>query len=1103
MSSDNELLIEQKIVEYATEFKNFLMKASQISRNEAELRMKIQSQIDKFADSLKLTLQHKDEYTLINGRADSVYNRLVIEYEPPKSLKKINIHRNNQNAINQVKDYMQGLERRERHKIERLAGVVTDGCYFIFVSFKEGKWCIEDPLPVDDYSVVHFLKHLVSLAEERALIPENLIEDFGENTRVSRAIMPALYKKLTSCTTERTKALFEQWAIQFSEVCDYEEASKLKVDAFARNFGITGKDIKPFHFFFCLHTYYAAFIKLLAVLIVQYYTMPGEILNLKQAANLDPNRMKTFLIDVENGTIFKKYGILNFIEADFFGWYLDSWDEELFKAWKLLISTLASYSLLTLDVDPDTTRDLLKKLYEQLMPRELRHNLGEYYTPDWLAQYVLDLLENGKYSGNHNKRILDPACGSGTFLVLAIKRMQEYCIKNNISKEKTLYYILNGVVGFDLNPLAVISARTNYLLALRDLLKSKTSEINIPVYLCDSILTPHEGEDLYTKGAIKFNTSVGPFIIPKSLIQANYIDQFASFLEEAVRLNLNREQFIEQLCNAFPLVPGKDDKDIDLVYQLYDKLLSLEKRGVNGIWSRIIKNAFAPLFTGEFDYIVGNPPWINWESLPEQYRLDTKTLWDNYGLFPHGGMDTILGKGKKDISTLMTYVAIDKYLKRHGKLAFLITQSVFKTSGAGQGFRNFRLGPDGDYIKVLRVEDLAELNPFEGASNRTAIIVLKKGEKTEYFEESDGGSIRYKVPYIYWKKTVKGKSVSSDLTLEDVYKITEKKEYYGVPVNEKDPTSSWLTGRPQAIKAVKKALGKSEYKAYEGVNTGGANGVYWVEVVDKRDDGLIIISNITEGTKKEVEQVQAAVEPDLLYPLLRGRDVKRWHAEPSAYIIMVQDPIKRRGIDESLMKTKYPKTYLYLKRFEKVLKDRAAFKRYFTRKDKYGKIYETGPFYSMFDVGDYTFAPYKVVWPNIASKISSSVISDINGLPIIPQHIVTLVPCESYEEAHYICALMNSAIVNFALQAYSMKGGKSFGDPHVLNNIAITKFSPENKSHITIYELSKKAHELAKIGDEENLKEIEEEIDELAARIWGLTKEELREIKLSLEELMA
>jgi len=1102
MSPDNELLIEQKIVEFVPEFKKLLLKAAEESKNEAELRIKIQSQIDKFADSLKLTLRHKDEYTLINGRADSVYNRLVIEYEPPNSLKKDNSHRNNQHAINQVKDYMQGLERRERHKIERLAGVVTDGRYFILVTFKEGKWHIEPPLLVDDYSVELFLKLFFSLSKERALIPENLIEDFGENTQVSRAIMPALYKKLNSCPTERTKALFEQWGIQFSEVCDYEKASKLKVDAFARYFGITGTEINPFHFFFCLHTYYASFIKLLAVLIVQYYTMPGKIMNLKQAAKLDQNRMKTFLFDVENGTIFKEYGILNFIEADFFGWYLDSWDEELFKAWQRLISALADYSLLTLDVDPDTTRDLLKNLYERLMPRELRHNLGEYYTPDWLAQYVLDLLENGKYSGNPDKRILDPACGSGTFLVLAIKRMQEYCIKNNISKEKTLYYILNAVVGFDLNPLAVISARTNYLLALKDLLKYRYSEINIPVYLCDSILTPHEGEDLYTKGAIKFNTSVGPFIIPKSLIQANYINQFASFLEDAVRLNLNKEHFIEQLSNAFPFVPGTDDKDIDLVYQLYDKLLSLEKRGVNGIWSRIIKNAFAPLFIGEFDYIAGNPPWINWEHLPENYRRQLAPLWtEKYDLFPHKGFQAILGKSKDDISVLMTYVAIDKYLKPRGKLAFLITQSVLKSSGGGQGFRRFSIGKDGEYIKVLRVEDMVELNPFEGASNRTAIIVLKKGEKTEYFEETDEGSIKYKVPYIYWKKTARGKSISADLTLEEVKQIAEKKEYYAVPVNEKDPTSSWLTGRPEAIKAINKVLGKSDYKAHAGVYTGGANGVYWVEVVEKRADGLVTISNITEGAKKEVEQIQAPIEPDLIYPLLRGKDVKRWSAEPSAHIIITHLPgMRLNAIDEVDMKTKYPKTYLYLKRFEKVLRDRAAFKRYFTRKDKRGKIYETGPFYSMFDVGDYTFSPYKVVWREQASSLTASIVVTEAKKPIVPDHKLMMIDFDDKEEAFYVCAMLNSCVAAFAATSYAIE--IQF-DPHILDNIFIPGFDPKNKNHIHLVELSRLALKLATHDDHGKLKIIEEEIDELAAKIWGLTKEELREIKLSLEELMA
>jgi hypothetical protein len=305
---------------------------------------------------------------------------------------------------------------------------------------------------------------------------------------------------------------------------------------------------------------------------------------------------------------------------------------------------------------------------------------------------------------------------------------------------------------------------------------------------------------------------------------------------------------------------------------------------------------------------------------------------------------------------------------------------------------------------------MVELKPFEGVGNRTTIVVLQKGKQT-----------KYPIPYNYWVKKVKRKGIKDSMSLDEVMKIATYKQFYAEPVNQNDPTSPWITGKPKAIKAVRKVLGKSEYIAHEGVNSGGANAVYWVNIVGRRPDGLVIISNITEGQKKEVESLQVAIEPDLLYPLLRGRDVKRWKAEPSAYILMVQDPVKRRGIDENELKTKYPKTYLYLKRFEKILRERSAFKRYFTRKNINGRIVETGPFYSMFGVGDYTFAPYKVVWPNIASKISSAVVSLRDKKPIIPQHIITLIACESLEEAHYICALMNSCPVDFALQAYLSK----------------------------------------------------------------------------------
>ena len=1081
--------VERELKSRVSYFARKIKEAAQLSNNEAEFRTKVALLIEDIASKVGLNLYVREEYTLINGRADAVYNRLIIEYEAPGSLRQDNNFRTNQHAISQLKGYIEGLVRRERHRPERLAGVVLDGFYFIFVRIKEGVWHIDPPLKVDNHSTEHFLKLLFSLSSELALIPENLVRDFGENTVVSRKVVSSLCKALTSTDNPKVKTLFEQWSLQFSEVCDYEEASKLRVESFARQFGITQKTLEPFHFFFCLHTYYATFIKLLALQVVQYYAMPRLGTDLRQTTTFANEELKEYLKRIEEGGIFKELGISNFIEGDFFSWYLDVWNEEIYQSFKALISTLANYSLVTLDVDPDTTRDLLKKLYQQLMPKELRHNLGEYYTPDWLAERLLNILEGGRFEGNPDKRLLDPACGSGTFLVIAIKKIREYVWKKAIPEHIALEKILSNVVGFDLNPLAVISARTNYLLALGDLLQYRKGEINIPVYICDSIMTPQEGKDLFGKGIVKFNTAVGPFSIPKSLIQAQYIDTLSNFLEGAVKLSYTKEQFIKKLCQRLPLIEGKDDRDIEIIYKLYEKLLTLEKQGINGIWARIIKNAFAPLFVDKFDYIAGNPPWVNWESLPEQYRLETKPLWVSYGLFPHGGMDTILGKGKKDISMIMTYVAMDKYLKRNGRLGFLITQSIFKTAGAGQGFRRFQLG-DKDPIQVLYVDDMVELKPFEGVGNRTSIIILQKGKKT-----------KYPVSYNYWVKKVKGVGIKDDLQLEDVNKLATYKKFYAEPVDKNDPTSPWITGRPKAIKAVKKVLGKSDYVAHAGVYSGGANAVYWVEIVGKRPDGLVVISNITEGAKKKVESVQSAIEPDLLYPLLRGRDVKRWKAEPSAYIIMAQDPVKRRGIDEDEMKTKYPKTYLYFKRFEEVLRQRAAFKRYFTRKDRRGRIYETGPFYSMFDVGDYTFAPYKVVWPNIASEIVSAVISVKDGKLILPQHIITLVACDTFEEAHYICAIMNSNIVNFCLQAYSMRGGKSFGDPHVLQNIRIPKFDHKNKLHLALAELSKEAHKVAKIEAEEKLKEIEEKIDQISTQIWEITINELKEIKLSLEEL--
>jgi hypothetical protein len=268
--------------------------------------------------------------------------------------------------------------------------------------------------------------------------------------------------------------------------------------------------------------------------------------------------------------------------------------------------------------------------------------------------------------------------------------------------------------------------------------------------------------------------------------------------------------------------------------------------------------------------------------------------------------------------------------------------------------------------------------------------------------------------------------------------------------------------------------GVADYVAHLGANSGGANGVYWVEILEAAEDGVRIRNSPARG-KQAIDAAEHLVEPDLLYPLLRWSDVGRCRAVPRGHILLAQDPATRTGIHEDVMHERYPRTWEYLERFRGLLASRAAYRRYQQR----------GPFYSMYNIGPYTMAPVKVVWRRMDRRINAAVIEAyhdplLGRRPVIPQETCVIVACDSADEAHYLCAVLNSAVVNELVRASSVRGGKGFGTPGMLDFLPLRRFRADDPRHLELAALGRTAHAAAEDIQGDIPVNIQRQIDRLA-----------------------
>ncbi len=237
------------------------------------------------------------------------------------------------------------------------------------------------------------------------------------------------------------------------------------------------------------------------------------------------------------------------------------------------------------------------------------------------------------------------------------------------------------------------------------------------------------------------------------------------------------------------------------------------------------------------------------------------------------------------------------------------------------------------------------------------------------------------------------------------------------------------------------------------------------------------------------------LEQDLVFPALRGREIKKWHTEPSLGIVIGQDKsTPSKGMPPKLLEELYPKTYSYFNFFQKELVGRSGYKKYLPNE----------AFYSLYNFGPYTLSPFKTVWGRVGDDISAAVIGNkelvgIINKTVIPIETVVFVPFENYTEANYFCSIINSLTARLLIKSYSDIGNGSFASPHILNNINIPKFDNKNELHKILSDLSIKCH--GKVNNDIDCVDIENQINETVKEVWNLSSEELADIYNNMIEI--
>ena len=594
-----------------------------------------------------------------SGFADFASGYLLIEFKrdlsTPAALKK---------AENQLWRYFRSHYQQEE---ESLFGVGDEVRFYQMIATDGLIWRVygvnfhsfgADGLPVDDANrgmvkqaefsaIAHgatafrqFLKETLFAAPKRQrLSAENIHRDFGVSSPLYYDAYRALSTALPNPEDDSEAAIaYREWRDYFSRV--YGSRSK-------------AAGLKEFY----LHTYLATFAKILGWHFIRRKTVINKIQ----------------MCRIITGEAFTESGIDDFAGKDFFAWVADARRiDDLHPTFMRISNALANY------IFDSPRHDLLQGVYQDIVDADTRHALGEYYTPDWLCERMVR-----RVNPSLGAKVLDPACGSGSFLraVVAHKKEQDsaLCARDLAAQ----------VVGMDIHPAAVQLAKTNLLLSLP---KRKPGErVRLRVYLANTLTLFSGGKligenhitlklrDFDGKRGKRGDADSVPLIIQ---------DDARWLYEEAISFcdslssesdSLSRKDAIARFIEKFDARAQRASDNFNLkreaeqYAEVHRRMAAAKRTKQNSIWRYVLLNLMQPLILrGEFDHIVGNPPWLTFKDIENaEYQREIESIAKLNNLLPGAQNKTHL-----EMATLFVSHCARAFLKGKGDLSFVMSASV-------------------------------------------------------------------------------------------------------------------------------------------------------------------------------------------------------------------------------------------------------------------------------------------------------------------------------------------------------------------------------------------------------------------------------------------